>query len=94
MTNDKKRKNMSNEVFRIFIRRTFKKILKSETYTPFSANFSAAEVTFQNKRKIGKILDEIFTLIESNESNQPLGRKCDEIIKKIWPQLLRKREKL
>ena len=91
MTNDKKRKNMSNEAYKIFVRRTFKKIVKKETYTPFAANFSTADVTFENKRRIGKILDAIFNLIEKEGTNQPLGKKCDDIIKEIWPQLLRKR---
>ena len=99
MTRDKKRKKMSNEVFKIWVRRIFKKIIKPEYFTLVCVNFSNVEMTRSNKMKLGVMFEEIIQITDGprrvydvdNDQHVPVAvaSKCDEVIRKQFPSLLR-----
>ena len=98
MTRDKKRKKMSTEVMKIWMRRMLKKVIKPEYYILVCTNFASLEMTRAERMKFGVMLEEllgivggprrIFNIEEDKTVDVAIAKKCDEVIRKNFPSLL------
>ena len=90
MTQEKKRKDMGLEAFRIWIRLFLKKLVKPEYYILAASNVMDIDLLKQeNKIAFGKILDEILNIVEGGDLSLKSSKKMDNIIAKYFPNLFR-----
>ena len=90
LTKDKKRRNMGLECFRIWARMFLKKVIKPEYYILVATNISDMEMNTENRKYFGRIVDEVFDLLDKGDGVVDKGSKIDQIIKKHLSMLLRK----
>ena len=89
MTQEKKRKDMGAEAFRIWFRKFLKQLLKPEYYILVASNLSDIKLTQENRIAIGKIVDGILDMVDGGDLSLESSKKMDRIIKKHFPNLFR-----
>ena len=81
---------MDDEFFKIWIRHFLKQVIKKEYFVLVSKNFAKIEVTKENRKKLGMMMDTILEILGAEGENPFLGvskeTKIDNAIMDHLPQ--------
>ena len=83
------RKDTGLEAFKIWGRKFLKKVIKSEYFIMVSTNFSESDATYDFRRKFGLIVDGVFKILDSGNSEFRQDCRIDELIRNYMPHLFR-----
>ena len=85
------RKDTGIQAFKIWGRKFLKKVIKSEFFIMVSTNFSESDATYEFRRKFGFIVDGVFKILSTGNSEFRHDCRIDELFRSYLPNLFRKR---